>query len=151
VSVAECGCIKEIFSMSTAWFILDALLYFISLAIYISVFIDMKGYWNLWPRNLWIHHRITQQMSSCRTACIEPQKTVHCWWGTHPWPEKSLGTHAYILRWRSYDEQGPVGCRISRSVCLRHLPVSSIEQQVLNERIYKSNTTNLLLSIRLSK
>lgn len=103
VSVAECGCIKEIFSTSAAWFILDALLYFISLAIYISVFIDVNGYWNLWPRNLWIHHRIMRQMSSCRTACIEPQKTVHCWWGTCPWPEG--GSFMCLVRWSN--SQGP--------------------------------------------
>ena len=43
MSVAEGGCTKEILSKCAAWFILDALLYFISSAIYISVFIIVSG------------------------------------------------------------------------------------------------------------
>lgn len=179
--------------MSAAWFIYDALLYFIILAVYMSVFINVNGYWNLWT-----HHKITWQTRTFRTVYIEPQETLRYWWGTHPWPEggsfmclvrwsnsqgpfsstsqltllntheygvsfisdgnwepglffpawwcsvpyifKRLGTHACILWWRSCDEQRPVGCSISRSVCLWHLPVSSIEPQGLSQ---PSNTCHI--------
>lgn len=84
--------------MIAAQFILDALLYFISSAVYINVFIIVSGYWNLWT-----HCRIMWQTRTFRTVCIEPQEILHYWWGTLPWSEG--GSVTCLVRWSN--SQGP--------------------------------------------
>jgi hypothetical protein len=170
VSVLRRSCQQELHDLHLMRSFISVIL------IYISVFINVNGYKNLWPRNLLTHCRITRYTRTFRTVCIELQKTLHCWWGTRPCSEggslmclvgwsnsqvpfsctaqltplntheygvsfiydgnwelglllpagwcsvpyifKSLGSHACILSWRSYDEEGRVGCMIFRSVCL---------------------------------